>query len=238
MAQKTKTKKTSPAKPAGTKKRGASAKRAPAPYGDDARALEAASAKGDVAAVKALLARGVPVHSAEPTTGQTPLHVAAREGHLKVVNLLLDAGADAAAQMHRSKVTPLFQAVLHEHVPVVKRLLEEDVPLDGIQGTKSMSPLQSAARSGNVKLVNLLLDAGAPLEQKDKFELTPLAHGFFDDDNPVVKVLLERGARLDALPAHITEQLATWDQYEKLRPLLYEHGFPRPNPSRAGGKKT
>ncbi|MCP3063519.1 ankyrin repeat domain-containing protein [Myxococcus sp. K38C18041901] len=236
MAQKKTTKPSSPAKPAGAKK-SPKPKRAPAPYGDDARALESASAKGDVAAVKALLARGVPVHSAEPTTGQTSLHVAAREGRLTVVDLLLEAGADAAAQMRRSKVTPLYQAVLHEHVAVVKRLLEEDVPLDGIQGTKSMSPLQCAARTGNVKLVNLLLDAGAPLEQKDKFELTPLAHGFFDDDNPVVKVLLERGARLDALPAHITEQLATWEQYASVRPLLYEYGFPRPT-AKAGGKKA
>lgn len=202
-------------------------KRAPAPYDEDARKLEAAASEGDVEEVKALLARGVPTHGAEPTTGETPLHSAARNGHLSVVELLLEAGADPAAQLRRSKTTPLFNALLNDHVPVVKRLLAENVPLDGIQGSKSFAPLHAAARMGKVDIVNLLLDAGAPLEQMDKFGLTPLALAFFDEGLPVVPVLLARGARLDAIPEHIAEQLATWEQYAELRPLLYEYGFPR-----------
>ncbi|WP_163867426.1 hypothetical protein [Myxococcus eversor] len=38
---------------------------------------------------------------------------------------------------------------------------------------------------------------------------------------------IRAGARLDAIPEHIAEQLATWEQYAELRPLLYEYGFPR-----------
>jgi|SRR5215217_80824 len=227
-----KTKKPSSAKPVGAKKSSAT-KRVPAPYDDDARRLEAASTKGDVEAVRALLARGVPVHSAEPTTGSTPLHHAAMNGHLAVVDLLLEAGADAAAEVRRAKTTPLFHALLNDHVPVVKRLLAENVPLDGIQGSKSFAPLHAASRLGKVELVNLLLDAGAPLEQKDQFGLTPLALACFDEGNPVVPVLLARGARLDAIPEHIAEQLATWEKHAELRPLLYEYGFPRPPPPAA-----
>lgn len=210
-----------------TKNPSSAKKRAPAPYDEAARKLGAAASKGDVEEVKALLGQGVPAHSAEPTTGDTPLHAAARSGHLAVVDLLLAAGADPAAQARRSKTTPLFNALLNDHVSVVKRLLAENVPLDGIQGGKGFAPLHAAARRGKVELVNLLLDAGAPLEQQDKFGLTPLALAFFDEGLPVVPVLLARGARLDAIPPHIAGQLATWERYAELRPLLYEYGFPR-----------
>src|SRR6202023_165802 len=55
--------------------------------------LLAATRKGDLAAVKALLDRGVSVNSKSPY-GSTPLFFPCDRGHVEIVKLLIDRGAD------------------------------------------------------------------------------------------------------------------------------------------------
>src|ERR1700704_243848 len=63
----------------------------------DEIALIDVSIKGDTAAVKALLDRGVNANTKDPD-GRTPLSEAAYYGHTEIAKLLLDHGADVFAK--------------------------------------------------------------------------------------------------------------------------------------------
>ena len=69
-----------------------------------------AARTGAVAAVKALLARGVSVDGKDERRGQTALMWAAAEGHAEVVEALIEAGADFRTRLP-SGFTPLLFAV-------------------------------------------------------------------------------------------------------------------------------
>src|SRR5262245_60402738 len=68
----------------------------------------AATARGDLAAVRALLDVGVPVGERDER-GWTPLHVAVATGQADIVDLLLERGADVHAR-HGQGSPPLFTA--------------------------------------------------------------------------------------------------------------------------------
>src|SRR5437870_2711119 len=74
--------------------------------GIDAEKLWTATRKGDVEAVKALLAKGVDVN-AKTEYGATALHFAADKGHVEVVKVLLANKADVNVRDTFYKATPL-----------------------------------------------------------------------------------------------------------------------------------
>jgi outer membrane protein assembly factor BamB len=111
-----------------------------------------AAKKGDVAAVKALLAKGVDVN-AKTDYGATALHFAADKGHVEVVKVLLQHKADVNAKDTFYSARPLAWAFMRNHAEVVKVLIEagsEDADVS----------LRAAASSGNLKLVQAILDTG------------------------------------------------------------------------------
>jgi hypothetical protein len=72
-------------------------------------ALLAATERGDVEAMRLLLAAGAPVNTRN-AQGWTPLHVAAAGGDLAVVSLLLTHGAEVNATSNIG-TTPLYNAI-------------------------------------------------------------------------------------------------------------------------------
>ena len=99
----------------------------------------AAARKGDAAAVKALLDKGVNVNS-KTRYGATALSYACDKGHVDVVKLLIERGADVNAADTFYGEVPLGWALSHDHVQVVKLLLDkgaagiERVLVSGVQG--------------------------------------------------------------------------------------------------------
>jgi Ankyrin repeats (3 copies) len=114
--------------------------------------LLAATRKSDVAAVKALLAKGADVN-AKTEYGATPLFFACDRGNVEVVKILLEHGADVNVRDKFYKATPVSWAVQRDHADVVK-LLVEKAP----QSKESV--MNMAVNQGQVKVANALLGLG------------------------------------------------------------------------------
>lgn len=98
--------------------------RTPATSPDNA--LRRAASLGDVAEVRAALARGADVHGAD-ARGRNALMLAAQRGDAGLVRLLLEAGADPA-RTDRDGLTAADLARLAGHEATVLPLLDERAP--------------------------------------------------------------------------------------------------------------
>ncbi|MEK6300774.1 MAG: ankyrin repeat domain-containing protein [Acidobacteriota bacterium] len=112
----------------------------------------AAARKGDTAALKALLDKGVDVN-AKTRYGATALSYACDKGHVDVVKLLIERGADVNAKDTFYGEVPLGWALSHDHVQVVKLLLDK-----GAAGVERV--LVSGVQGGNVEIVKAALEKG------------------------------------------------------------------------------
>jgi ankyrin repeat protein len=164
--------------------------KAPAKPADPAlgEGLLDAARKGDVAAVKSLLAKGADVN-AKTRYNQTPLMFAAQQGHIEIVKLLLEAGADVnVTDTFYKFVTAVSVAAERGHAEVVKLLLEK--------GAKSKeTALQVGAQEGHAPVVRVALDAagpgGLPQEALDR------ALGFVGEaeNKEIAEMLKQAGAK-------------------------------------------
>jgi hypothetical protein len=112
----------------------------------------AAAKKGDVAALKTLLDKGVDVN-AKTQYGATALSYACDKGHVEVVKLLLERGADVNSRDTFYGEVPLGWALMRNHVEVIKVLLDK-----GAQGTDRA--LMQSVQSGNAEIVKVALAKG------------------------------------------------------------------------------
>jgi ankyrin repeat protein/uncharacterized protein DUF3471 len=112
----------------------------------------AAARKGDTAAVKALLDKGVDVN-AKTRYGATALSYACDKGHIEVVKLLIERGADVNSKDTFYGEVPLGWALSKEHIPIIKLLLEK-----GATGIERV--LMSGVGEGKIELVKVALDKG------------------------------------------------------------------------------
>ncbi len=87
---------------------------------DGLTAIIYAASKGDLTAVKQLVATGVGIDNGD-YDGRTPLHLAASEGHDKVVAYFIQQGAFVNPR-DRWGGTPLADAIRHSHAEVVALL--------------------------------------------------------------------------------------------------------------------
>jgi len=112
----------------------------------------AAARKGDTAAVKSLLDKGVDVN-AKTRYGATALSYACDKGHIEVVALLIERGADVNSKDTFYGEVPLGWALGKENIPIIKLLLEK-----GANGVERV--LLSGVGEGKVELVKVALDKG------------------------------------------------------------------------------
>jgi hypothetical protein len=119
---------------------------------DPAEELLAAARKGDVAAVKAMLDKGVDVNS-KNRYGATALSYACDRGNVDMVSLLIERGADLNAKDTFYGATPITWASNNGHTEVVKLLLDKGAK--GIDGV-----LMDAVDSKNAAMVKVALDKG------------------------------------------------------------------------------
>jgi len=89
------------------------------------RPLHYAVTKGNLGAIKLLLAYGADVNAANDS-GDTPLHVAAAIGSVDAAKILLNAGADIDKRNLSYGSTPLIRAVASDKEEMVKFLISKD----------------------------------------------------------------------------------------------------------------
>jgi hypothetical protein len=112
----------------------------------------AAARKGDVAALKAFLDKGVDVNT-KSRYGATALSFACDKGHVEVVKLLLERGAEADVRDTFYKATPMTWAASKGFAEIVKLLLDK--------GSKEKAQaLMIGAGSGFAEVVQVVLDKG------------------------------------------------------------------------------
>mmetsp|Transcript_396 Transcript_396/g.1358 ORF Transcript_396/g.1358 Transcript_396/m.1358 type:complete len:480 (-) Transcript_396:49-1488(-) len=131
--------------------------------------------------------------------GQTPLHVAARWGHASCMsNLSKLAGSDINF-VDASGRPPLQLAAQFGHPNAVAWLLEQRAMVDTLDRTGFQTALHAAVAarpaSAASSVVALLLEANARVHSRGWRGRTPLHHAAASGATPIVRQLLQAGAR-------------------------------------------
>ena len=156
-----------------------------------------AAMQQDLAAVRALLAKGADVTQAQGD-GMTALHWADERGNVELTSLLIGAGAPVSAETRLGKHTPLHIAARGGHGAIVQQLLAAGANAR-VLTTTGAAPLHFAAASGDEVSVRALLDAGAEVDVKEpSWGQTPLMFAASSGRTAVVKLLVARGASTSA----------------------------------------
>ncbi len=152
-----------------------------------------AAMNGDVAAVRALLKKGVDVNEAQGD-GTTALHWAAIKGNTEVAQMLIFAGANLRATTRLGGYTPLYLAAKGGHSAIVAALLAAGADPKATT-TNGTTPLMIAAAAGDTRTITALVENGSDINAKDTAKgETPLMFAAAFNRVDAVKLLLARGA--------------------------------------------
>ena len=182
--------------------------------GPDAPVADAAM-RGDLAAVRALLAEGEDVNGALGD-GMTALHWAAVKGRLDVAEVLIAAGADLEAGTRLGGHTPLHAASRAAHPTLVEMLLRAGGDAAAATSTGATA-LHFAAASGSAAAVEALARHGAdPNVREPEWGQTPLMFAAAAGRASAVRALLDAGADASAT-AYVLDIVARdgWDQLDR-----------------------
>ena len=168
------------------------------PTGLDAAGVPLADAagRGDLAAVRALLAKGVDVNAPQ-VDGTTALHAAVGNDHLQIADALLKAGAKAATG-DRYGVMPLSLAAINGNTAMIRRLLDAGADPNTVDPAGE-TVLMTAARTGTPEALRALIDRGARVDARDpEFQQTALMIAVRENHPTAVDLLLRAGATVNA----------------------------------------
>lgn len=143
----------------------------------------AAARKGDVAAVKAFLDKGVNVNE-KTRYGATALSYACDRGNVDLVKLLLERGADVNVKDTFYGEVPLGWALGKGNAQIVKLLLDK-----GATGIERA--LASGVRDGNAEIVKAVLDKGGLKQETLNSTLMRASSG---NKKEIVELLKKAGA--------------------------------------------
>lgn len=117
-------------------------------------------------------------------------------GDEPAVETLLAQGANPNARAN--DVSALYRAVQERHATIARLLVENGAETEARNGPLRETALGKAAERGDEGLVHLLLDSGARIDGRDRSGNTPLMVAAGAKRLPVVRLLLESGADVNA----------------------------------------
>ncbi len=127
--------------------------------------------------------------------GQTPLMIAAAFGSLDAMKLLISSGADAKAESEAG-VTALHWCT--GDLAKVRLLLDQGADVNKASRLGRTPLLVAAETYGTLETVRLLLQKNADVNVADSVGFTPLIAAAYVDNTAVAKLLIEKGAGLNA----------------------------------------
>eukprot|EP00731_Ephydatia_muelleri_P037731 Em0548g3a len=131
----------------------------------------------------------------------TPLSLAASGGYVNIIKLLLRAGADINSRTgSKLGISPLMLAAMNGHTSTVKLLLDMGSDISAQIETNRNTALTLACFQGRHEVVNLLVERQANVEHRAKTGLTPLMEAASGGYHEVGKVLIAKGADVNAAP--------------------------------------
>lgn len=181
-------------------------------------AVVEAAARGDLAAVKSMIAQGADV-TVSPGDGMTALHWAADRGDAAMAAALLRAGAKLDAKTSVNGYTPLHVASRSGSAAVVKALLDAGANARTMTGTGATA-MHLAAASGNAESVSALIAKKGDVNARETaWGQTPLMFAATENRADVIKVLVKAGAdpKVATRSMDLTEELARQQAAAKRR---------------------
>ncbi|KAK4554259.1 hypothetical protein LTR86_008787 [Recurvomyces mirabilis] len=158
--------------------------------------LSAAARWADANTIKLLLELGASLSPSERKC-ISPLASAANSGKIGICQLLLAEGADVTESSSKYGCA-LGAAAASGNIPAAQLLLSHGAAVQQTGGD-FYCPLSTACAQGSVSMVNFLLDeCNADVNQMGGSEGSPLGFAAWQGPPKVVRVLLERGAKVDA----------------------------------------
>ncbi|HJT86409.1 MAG TPA: ankyrin repeat domain-containing protein [Bryobacteraceae bacterium] len=153
--------------------------------------------KGDLPAVRSLLAQKADVNAPQPD-GDTALHWAVWRENVELTGLLLHAGANPNV-VNRTGSSPMSLASGSGNAAILELLLKAGVDPNAPLSKYGDTPLMLAARTGKADAVRLLLDHGADVNARETWGGTNALMWAASEKHPaVVQMLVARGADLNA----------------------------------------
>jgi ankyrin repeat protein len=161
-----------------------------------ASALADAAMKGDLTAVRALLAQKADVNGTQ-LDGSTALAWAAYRGDLPMADLLLRAGARVKT-VNRVGMTPLALAALDGNAALIERLIKAGADARE-RGPNGETMVMYATHNGTPGAIKVLVAAGADVNAKEFLRSTTALMWAAAGKQPAtVRVLIELGADVGA----------------------------------------
>jgi len=154
--------------------------------------IATAAERGDLAAVRDLIAKKADVNAAQPD-GATALHWAVYRNNAEMADLLLRAGASPKVAS-RDGISPLYMASLYGNAGIVNSLIKAGADAKGT-GPAGETMLMLAARNGNPDVVKMLVAAGVDVNAKEPLRGTTALMWAIEQKHPAaVKALLDAHA--------------------------------------------
>ncbi|GFO38862.1 ankyrin repeat and kh domain-containing protein 1, partial [Plakobranchus ocellatus] len=163
-------------------------------------ALSLACSGGRYEVVELLLSRNANKEHRN-VSDYTPLSLAASGGYVAIIKLLLSQSAEINSRTgSKLGISPLMLAAMNGHTAAVKLLLDMGSDINAQIETNRNTALTLACFQGRHEVVSLLVDRKANIEHRAKTGLTPLMEAASGGYVEVGRVLLDKGADVNAPP--------------------------------------
>jgi len=188
--------------------------------------VQEAAEKGDLLALKNVLAKGADVNTKDDS-GATALMWAVSRNQQPVVEFLLTNGAAVDATTE-DKTTALHFACWGADAETVRLLLKKGASASAKTATGE-TPLHRSAKRGAVEIARALVEAGADVNDANQDGVTAMHHAARRGHLALVEFLLSKKADVNAVtkesqPPRTPLLMAAWNNHPDVVELLVKQG--------------